>query len=55
MKFIISSTVLLKNLQAIIGVISANNNLPILDDVLFELREHDMKITASDQIGRAHV
>ena len=48
MKFIISSTVLLKNLQAIIGVISANNNLPILDDVLFELREHDMKITASD-------
>jgi len=32
MKFIISSSLLLKNLQAIQGVINTNNTLPILDD-----------------------
>ena len=39
MKFIISSTLLLKNLQAILGVINSNNTLPILDDFLFELED----------------
>ena len=48
MKFIISSSVLLKNLQAIIGVINNNNTLPILDDFLFELTESQLKVTASD-------
>jgi DNA polymerase III subunit beta len=48
MKFIISSTLLLKNLQAILGVINTNNTLPILDDFLFELKEDLITITSSD-------
>jgi DNA polymerase-3 subunit beta len=48
MKFIISSSLLLKNLQAIIGVINTNNTLPILDDFLFELREDALSVTSSD-------
>ncbi len=48
MKFIVSSTVLLKNLQLISGVINPSNTLPILDDFLFELDDKTLKITASD-------
>ncbi len=48
MKFIISSTLLLKNLQAILGVINTNNTLPILDDFLFDLKDESLTITASD-------
>lgn len=48
MKFIISSTVLLKNLQAIQGVINTNNTLPILDDFLFDLNGDSLTITSSD-------
>ncbi len=48
MKFILSSSPLLKNLQAIIGVINANNTLPILDDFLFELENNELIITSSD-------
>ena len=48
MKFIISSTLLLKNLQAILGVINTNNTLPILDDFLFELKEDSLTVTSSD-------
>jgi len=48
MKFIISSTLLLKNLQAILGVINTNNTLPILDDFLFELKDDSLTITSSD-------
>lgn len=48
MKFIISSTKLLKNLQALNGVIGANNTLPILDDFLFQINEGGIKITVSD-------
>ncbi|HNX86867.1 MAG TPA: DNA polymerase III subunit beta [Bacteroidales bacterium] len=48
MKFIISSTVLLKNLQAIQGVINTNNTLPILDDFLFDLKGDSLTITSSD-------
>jgi DNA polymerase-3 subunit beta len=48
MKFIVSSSVLLKNLQLISGVINPSNTLPILDDFLFELGEDTLQITASD-------
>ena len=48
MKFIVSSTLLLKNLQGIIGVINASNTLPILDDFLFELNDNALTITSSD-------
>lgn len=48
MKFIVNSQALQKKLQALSGVINANNTLPILDDFLFELEENLLKITASD-------
>jgi DNA polymerase III subunit beta len=48
MKFIVSSALLLKNLQAIGGVVSSNNTLPILDDFLFEIKEGNLSVTASD-------
>jgi DNA polymerase-3 subunit beta len=48
MKFIVSSSLLLKNLQSIIGVINTNNTLPILDDFLFDLKEEVLTITSSD-------
>ncbi len=48
MKFIVNSIELLKNLQAISGVISSNNTLPILDDFLFELDSGTLVVTASD-------
>lgn len=48
MKFIVSSTLLLKNLQSISGVLSTNNTMPILDDFLFDVKENELQITASD-------
>ena len=49
MRFIISSNLLLKNLQKISGVMSTSNTLPILEDFLFELSENNqLKITESD-------
>jgi DNA polymerase-3 subunit beta len=48
MKFIVSSTSLLKNLQAVGGVLNASNTLPILDDFLFKLNGDQLEITASD-------
>jgi DNA polymerase-3 subunit beta len=48
MKFIVSSSQLLKNLQTLGGVINTNNTLPILDNFLFELSKNSLKISASD-------
>lgn len=48
MKFIVSSSSLLKNVNLISGVINSNNTLPILDNFLFELEEGKLKITGSD-------
>lgn len=48
MKFIVSSSVLLKNLSSLSGVISSSNTLPILDDFLFELKDEALLVTASD-------
>ena len=48
MKFIVSSSLLLKSLQAINGVINSSNTLPILDDFLFELKENELSICSSD-------
>ena len=48
MKFIISSSTLLKQLQAISGVLSTNSSLPILEDFLFEISEGELKVFASD-------
>ena len=48
MKFIVSSSLLLKNLMSIGGILNARNTMPILDDFLFELRDDTLKMTASD-------
>ncbi len=48
MKFIVSSTQLLKQLQVLGGVINTNNTLPILDNFLFDLSNNQLKISASD-------
>ncbi len=48
MKFIVSSSQLLRQLQVLSGVISTSNTLPILDNFLFELSENELKISASD-------
>ncbi len=48
MKFIVSSSYLLKQLQVLGGVINNNNTLPILDNFLFELSENKLTVSASD-------
>lgn len=48
MKFVVSSNLLLKELQVISGVLNSNNALPILDDFLFKLNKGELSIYASD-------
>ena len=48
MKFIVSSTYLLKQLQVLGGVINNSNTLPILDNFLFELTSSTLTVSASD-------
>jgi len=48
MKFIVSSTHLLKQLQVLGGVINSSNTLPILDNFLFELNDSKLTVSASD-------
>jgi DNA polymerase-3 subunit beta len=48
MKFIVSSGLLLKNLQSISGIISTNNVLPILEDFLFHLQKDKLTLASTD-------
>ena len=48
MKFVVSSSVLLKQLQQINGVIQTNSVLPILEDFLFEIDKNTLTVTATD-------
>lgn len=48
MRFIVTSTALLKNLQQISGVISSNTVLSVLEDFLFELKGNTLTLTATD-------
>ena len=48
MKFIVSSSQLLKQLQHISGVINANTVLPILEDFLFDIQDKKLSIAATD-------
>ena len=48
MKFIVSSTYLLKQLQVLGGVINNSNTLPILDNFLFDLKQNKLTVSASD-------
>ncbi len=48
MKFIVSSTYLLKQLQVLGGVINSSNTLPILDNFLFDIDHTKLTVSASD-------
>src|SRR5580765_3540527 len=48
MKFIVSASALLKQLQQISGVINANTVLPILEDFLFEVEKNKLTVVATD-------
>ena len=48
MKFIVSSNYLLKQLQILGGVINNSNTLPILDNFLFDLKNDELTVSASD-------
>lgn len=48
MKFIVSSSALLKQLQQINGVINSNTVLPILEDFLFEIEKNKLTVVATD-------
>ncbi len=48
MKFIVSSSYLLKQLSAINGVITTNPVVPILENFLFEISDGTLSVTASD-------
>lgn len=48
MKFIVSSSALLKQLQQITGVINTNTVLPILEDFLFEVDKNKLNVVATD-------
>ncbi len=48
MKFIVSSSYLLKQLQVLGGIINTSNTLVILENFLFELDKDSLRVTASD-------
>lgn len=48
MKFIVSSSYLLKELQILGGIINSSNTLPILDNFLFTLDNNSLEVSASD-------
>ncbi len=48
MKFLVSSSILLKNLVIANGVINSTNTLPILDNFLFSITPNQLFITTSD-------
>ena len=48
MKFIVSSSTLLKNIQILNSVIHSKNTIAILNNFLFDIQENNLIITASD-------
>jgi len=48
MKFIISSTQLLKTIQPVIGVVGNNPALPIIENLLLELHNNNLSVKATD-------
>jgi len=48
MKFIISSEVLLKTIQPLIGIIVNNPALPIIENILIEIEENTLSVKATD-------
>jgi DNA polymerase III subunit beta len=48
MKFIVSSSALLKQLQLASGVLASNSTLPIIDNFLFDIDEKKLTVTSTD-------
>lgn len=48
MRFIVSTSTLLKQLQAVSGALSSSTVLPILENFLFEIKEGNLTISATD-------
>ncbi|MEN9522046.1 MAG: hypothetical protein RL065_423 [Bacteroidota bacterium] len=48
MKFIVSTTALLKQLQSISGALAGNKVLPILDSFLFDIQKSNLTLCSSD-------
>lgn len=48
MKFIVSTSSLLKQLQLVSGALSSNTVLPILENFLFEIKEGKLTVSATD-------
>ena len=48
MKFIVSSQLLFKNLQNVSGVIVTNKSVPIVENILFTIKDKDLLLTATD-------
>ncbi len=48
MKFIVSSSALLKQLQVISGALSSNTVLPIIENFLFEINNGNLTVSATD-------
>lgn len=48
MRFIVNSKTLSDSVQALSGVLNSKNTLPILDHLIFELNEGQLKVYASD-------
>lgn len=48
MRFIVSSSALLKNLQLVGGIISTNTVMPVLENFMFDLRANVLTITGCD-------
>jgi DNA polymerase III subunit beta len=48
MKFIVSSGLLLKNLQSVSGIIGSNPAMPVVENFKFDIQNDKLKITATD-------
>jgi len=48
MKFIVSSSLLYKEIQVLGGVINSTNTIPILDNFLFEINNNKLVLSSSD-------
>ena len=48
MNFIVSSSLLYKEIQILGGVINSTNTLPILDNFLFEINNNKLTLSSSD-------
>lgn len=48
MKFIVPSQLLYRNLQTVSGIITTNSAIPIIENVLFQISDKKLRLTATD-------